>query len=185
MIEFAHTLSRRLLLRTLSAITVAVVLGCSPMTTSVQHTAPIRPKARWVMLPFSNFSDTPQAGERVEAILDTLLRKQGVTQLDRYPPIKEDDAHLIISERQRYEESLAWAIGQKFDYGVSGSVEEWRYKNGVDGEPAVGITVRVIELSTSRVVWSGSGSRDGGGSETASGAALKLLDSMVIDLAPP
>jgi hypothetical protein len=170
------------MLRRLVLFVLLALVACSGMTTTIQHTAPVRTKARWVMLPFANYSETPQAGERVEAILDTLLRKQGVGQLDRYPPIKEDDAHLIVSDRQRYEESLTWAVAQKFDYGVAGSVEEWRYKNGVDGEPAVGVTVRVVELSTNRVVWSASGSRDGSGSDTASGAALKLLDTMVQDL---
>lgn len=167
----------------LAIIAVVVVLGCSPQRMTVQRTALPRPQARWVMLPFSNYSETPQAGERVEAILDTLLRKQGIAQLDRYPPLKEDDAHLIISERQRFEESLVWAQQQHFDYGVSGSVGEWRYKSGVEGDPAVGITIRVIELSTSRVVWSATGTRDDG--DTVSGAALRLLDSMVQNLLAP
>ncbi len=167
-------------MRRLFAIAVLVGLGCSPQTTSVQRTATPRAAARWVMLPFSNYSETPQAGERVEAILDTLLRKQGVAQLDRYPALKEDDAHLIISERQRYDESLAWAQQQHFDYGVSGSVGEWRYKSGVEGDPAVGLTVRIVELSTNKVVWSATGTRDDG--DTVSGAALRLLDSMVRDL---
>jgi hypothetical protein len=168
--------------RALILFVLLSLVACGSTTTTVQRTAAIRPKARWVMLPFANYSETPQAGERVEAILDTLLRKEGIAQLDRYPPIKEDDAHLIVSDRQRYEESLTWAVQQKFDYGVAGSVEEWRYKNGVDGEPAVGVTVRVVELPSNRVVWSASGTRDGTGSETASGAALQLLGSMVRDL---
>jgi hypothetical protein len=170
-------------MRTMLAIAILVGLGCSPQTMSVQRTSTPRPAARWVMLPFSNYSETPQAGERVEAMLDTLLRKQGIAQLDRYPPLKEDDAHLIVSERQRYEESLAWAQQQHFDYGVAGSVGEWRYKSGVEGDPAVGVTVRIVELSTNKVVWSATGTRDDGA--TVSGAALRLLDSMVQSLLAP
>jgi polysaccharide biosynthesis protein PelC len=169
------------MLRRLAGLVLIALVACSSMTTTFQHTAAVRGKARWVVLPFANYSETPQAGERVEAIVDTLLRRQGISTLDRYPALKEDDAHLIISDRQRYEESLAWAVTQKYDYGVAGSVEEWRYKSGVDGDPAVGLTVRVVELSTNRVVWSASGTRGGSG-DTASGAALKLLDAMVLDL---
>jgi hypothetical protein len=169
----------RLFLATFLAVALC---ACGSTTTTFHQLAPVNQRARWVMLPLANYSEAPQAGERVEAILDTVLRRRGIAQLERYPPIKEDDAHLLVSDRQRYEESLTWAVQQKFDYGVGGSVVEWRYKNGVEGQPAVGITVRIVELSTNRVVWSSSGTRDGTGGETASEAALKLLQSMVQDL---
>ena len=162
----------------------ALCLACACSTTvkNVQQTAPLRPNARWVMLPAANYAETPQAGERLEALLDTVLRKDGITALDQYPPLKEDDSHLVMSDRQRYQESLAWAQQQHFDYAVAGSVEEWRYKSGLDGEPAVGLTVQVIELATNRVVWSASGTRTGNGGDNASGTALQLIDTLLQDL---
>jgi hypothetical protein len=153
--------------------------ACSSTMTSVQRSTPIHFAGRWVMLPVANFSETPQAGERIESMLETLLRKQGISSLDRYPPIKDDDTHLVVSDRQRYEESMAWARGQKFDYAVYGSVEEWRYKSGIEGEPAVGLSVRIVDLKNNRVLWSGSGSRTGGRSDNASETALTILDSLV------
>lgn len=158
---------------------LTAILACSSTVATVQGKTPLRLSARWVMLPFANYAETPQAGERVEALMDTLLRKDGISSLDRYPPLKEDDAHLILSDRQRYEESLAWARGEHFDYAVAGSVEEWRYKSGVDGEPVVGVTIEVIELPTNRVLWSGSGTRTGSGVGNVSGTALGLLGSLL------
>lgn len=162
----------------LSSVVFAVV-ACSSTMTSVQRSASLRSGARWVMLPVSNYSETPQAGERVESMLETLLRRAGIYQLDRYPPIKDDDTHLVVSDRQRYEESLGWARQQSFDYAVSGSVEEWRYKSGIEGEPAVGLTVRIVDLKTNRVLWSGSGARTGGAGDNASGTALTVLGSLL------
>jgi hypothetical protein len=164
----------------------ASLLACSSTVMTVQHGPAIRASARWVLLPVSNHSETPQAGERVEAVLETLLRRNGVRALEVYPSLKEDDSHLVMSDRQRYEESLAWAKKQGFNYGVSGSVEEWRYKSGLDGEPAVGISVRVIDLAQNRVLWSASGTRTGASGDNTSGTALKLLDSLVheLDVAP-
>ena len=135
------------------------------------------------MLPVANYSETPQAGERVESLLETLLRKAGVVQLDRYPPIKDDDTHLVVSDKQRYEESLGWARQQHFDYAVSGSVEEWRYKSGIESEPAVGISVRIVDLKTNRVLWSASGARTGGAGDNTSGTALTILDSLLGEMA--
>ncbi len=161
------------------ALTLA---GCGSTQTRVQHGSAAKLKARWAMLPFENHSEAPQAGERVEAMLATLLRTRGVVGLEMYPASKDDEAHLTASDRARYEEALAWAQTQHVDYAVAGSVEEWRYKSGLDGEPAIGVSVRVFDVATKRVLWSASGTRSGTGGENASGAALSLMDSMVKEL---
>ncbi len=164
------------------ALIVLALCACSNTVKNVTRTAPVRSGARWALLPVSNYAETPLAGERVEALLDTVARRRGVAFLEQYPPIKVDDTHLIMSDRQRYEESLAWAREQHFDYALGGSVEEWRYKGGMDGDPAVGISVQVIELATNRVVRSASGTRTGGGGDNLSGTALELLDTLLNEL---
>jgi len=158
------------------------VVNCGGPVTSVHRSGEVKSGSRWALLPVQNHSETPQAGERVEAILETLLRKGGVSQLDHYPAPKEGEAHLFTSDRQRYEAALDWARGSKYDYAVTGSVEEWRYKSGLDGEPAIGISMRVLELSTGKVVWAATGTQTGSGTENASGTALRLLDRLVHDL---
>jgi hypothetical protein len=161
---------------------VLFIGGCSSTVTRVQRTERPRVKARWVMLPFVNHSETPQAGERVEAMLATLMRGRGVPHLESYVAPKDDESRLMVGDRQRLEESTGWAKSQKYEYAVTGSVEEWRYKAGIDGEPAIGVTVRILDLGTNRIVWSSAGSRTGAASENASGTALKLLDAMVSEL---
>jgi hypothetical protein len=165
----------------LVAGTIAL-LGCGSTVTAVQRTTPLRGSARWVMLPFPNYSEAPQAGERVEEMLETVLRQAGVESLDHYPAPSQDEAHLVMSDRQRYEESQAWAKTQAFDYGVTGSVEEWRYKSGLDGDPAVGLSVRVLDLKNDRVLWSASGTKTGGGGENTSGTALRLLSGLLREM---
>jgi hypothetical protein len=176
---------KRALVLLLALLLSAVVFGCGSTVTRVQKSSPPRLKARWAMLPFINHSETPQAGERVEAMLGTVLRAHGVG-LDTPPAAKEDEARLTASDRQKYEESLTWARGQKYDYVVGGSVEEWRYKSGLDGEPAIGVTVLILDVAQNRVVWSASGTRTGTAGDNTSGTALKLLDTLVeqLDVAP-
>lgn len=172
-----------IVLRIAALVLAPIALAsCGSTVTTVHRTTSLRSTARWVMLPIANYSEAPQAGERIEALLETLLRRGGIESIEHYPALKEDDTHLVMSDRQRFEESLAWAKAQHFDYAVSGSVEEWRYKSGLDGEPAVGVSVRIVELGTGRVLWAASGTKTGGGGDNASGTALKLLDALVGEL---
>lgn len=172
----------RALLAAALLVVVSVVLGCSSPVTSVHRAGEVKAGSKWALLPVQNHSETPQAGERVEAILETLLRKDGVAKLDRYPTPKDGDAHLFTSDRQRYEAALEWARGSKYDYAVTGSVEEWRYKSGLDGEPAIGVSMQVVELATGKVLWAATGTQTGSSTENASGTALKLLDKLVQEL---
>lgn len=172
----------RFSLALLTAATVALLCSCGATVTSVQANVPLRSSARWVMLPVANYSEAPQAGERVEEMLETVLRRAGVESLGHYPAPKEDEAHLVMSDRQRFEEARTWARTQPFDYAVTGSVEEWRYKSGLDGDPAVGVSVRVLDMKTDRVVWSASGTKTGNGGDNASGTALQLLSSLLNDM---
>jgi polysaccharide biosynthesis protein PelC len=169
----------------IAAAVVTLVAGCGSSKTTVVRAGPVRSTGRWVILPVVNNSETPQAGERLEAILDTVLRKGGVATLDRYPPPKEDDTHLVSSDRQRYEAALEWARSAKYEYAVGGSVEEWRYKSGLDAEPAIGITMRVLEVSTGKVLWAATGTRTGGGNQNTSATAVELIDAMIRELNRP
>lgn len=136
----------------------------------------------WALLPIINFSQTPQAGERAERITETLLRTEGLKTLSHYP-LQEDPSGLpILDEQKRFNTALAWAQENNMRYGVTGSIEEWRYKSGLDGEPAVGVSLQVIDVSSGDVLWSGSGSRAGWSRESLSGTAHKVLEKLVTKL---
>jgi hypothetical protein len=160
--------------------------ACSSTVMTMQRGPAMRGGARWVLLPLANYSETPQAGERAAAMIETLLRRDGVSQLALYPGGSGEDAQVTSNERQRADQALDWAKKQGFQYAVSGSVEEWRYKSGLDGEPAVGVTVRIADVASGRVLWSASGTRSGTAGENTSGTALKLLDALVqgLDIRP-
>ncbi len=128
-----------------SALLFIILLnGCS--VDQVYHDRALDNQASWVLLPVVNQSQTPQAGERVEAILASLLRSRGVKNLTHYPKTPQSRVLLMLDDQTRYETALKWALKQKFRYAITGTVEEWRYKAGLDGEPAVGVTLQVIDL---------------------------------------
>ena len=58
-------------------------------------------------------------------------------------------------------------------------MEEWQYKNGLDGEPAVGISLRVLDAKSGTVLWSKSGARAGWSRESLAGNAQTVIDKLV------
>ncbi len=155
----------------------------------IYHGRALDNQANWVLLPVVNDSQTPQAGERMEAILVSLLRSRGVTNISHYPKTPQSKALMMLDDQSRYNAALKWALTQKFRYAITGTVEEWRYKAGLDGEPAVGITLRVIDLHPQTekspgqeslpVPWSATGARTGWGREGIAAAAYTLLNKLL------
>lgn len=155
--------------------------GCSSVM-NVKDNAPLHAGASWALLPFSDFGETPQAGARAEEIANSLLRVRWNIDMERYPVSKEAAGLVDLDERQRYEKALQWARDQGFMYGLSGSVQEWRYRNGSEGEAAVGVSLRVVNIKTGRPEWIATGSSSGFGSQTVSGVAERLLNKMIAQM---
>ena len=138
--------------------------------------------ASWVLLPLDNYSQTPQASERAESILTTLLRSRGITQLSLAPNDVAPDALPFQDNPRRYRQALAWAQSRGAEFGVTGTIEEWRYKSGLDGEPAAGISLRVIDIRSGDILWSASAARSGWSRESLSGNAQKVMRKLVDQL---
>src|SRR5688572_28391273 len=131
------------------------------------------------MLPVMNHTDVPQAGLRAEAITEGLLRAHGIIDLTRYPATLNQDTLLQPSERKVYDEADKWARAQGARYAIYGAVDEWRYKVGIDGEPAVGVALHIMDLQSNAVVWSGVVGRSGWSRESLSGVAQKLIRGLL------
>ncbi len=134
------------------------------------------------LLPISNLTDVPQAGLRAESILEASLRSKGFRQLQLYPPALNAETLFEPSERKAQIEAEKWAAAQKIRYVLSGSVTEWRYKVGVDGEPVVGLVVQMKDLNSGQIVWSSSGARSGWSREALSAVAQKLIIDLLSTL---
>lgn len=161
------------------AMSLLLLAGCAGQY--AKRAVPLPADAKWAVLPVMNYAQTPQAGKSAESILFTLLHRRGISDLRRYPAGTGDGLPDLNDER-RMRDALTWARNENIRYGITGSVEEWQYKAGLDGEPAVGLTVRVVNVSTGRVLWSASGARSGWGYDTLSGTAQELLDDLVDDM---
>jgi polysaccharide biosynthesis protein PelC len=176
--------TRRRVVSGISASIVCGNLGLTACTTTNISKLPtnLEKGAPWGMLPIVNLTETPQAGLRAESIVDSLLRSAGVTQLKRYPAAINTESLLDPAERKVVDQAIAWAKQERLRYGVTGAVEEWRYKVGVDGEPAVGVTLQLVDIHSGDIVWSASGSKTGWSREALSAVAQKLLRELLSPL---
>ncbi len=149
-------------------------------TYEIQKTEAFDQDVGWVRLPFVNNSDTPEAGERAAEIAATLLRTHGITGLAKYQPqVASSQGMPELNQQQDQIAAINWAKGQGYGYGFGGSVQEWRYKSGLDAEPAVGVTLTVTDLSNGKIVWSASGSKTGWGRDSLSGVGQKLMRTLI------
>lgn len=165
------TLTRTLVL----ALLLAFLTGCASSIQSTVNQEPLDRQARWAILPIANNTDTPQAGLSAEAMAEHQLRSRGVANLQRYPSALSRDSLFEPTERKVAEEAIKWAKDQGMRFALLGSVEEWHYKVGIDGEPAVGVTLQVMDLTTDRVVWSASGAKSGWSRQAMAAVAQALL----------
>lgn len=170
--------------RVLLLLPALLALGCTVLSVRSDG-APAR-GARWLLLPVANQGEAAQAGERVEELLVTLLQTDKGVEVSHYGPSlppRGGDPGGEPDDRARYERALAWGREQGFRYGIGGSVQEWRYRAASEGEAAVGLTLRVIDLQSARTVYTASGARAGWGRDTLTGTAQSLLRAMLGRLA--
>lgn len=166
----------------LAWLATALLGGCANTTHSVSAAQALPAQARWALLPVVNNTETPQAGLSAEALVEHHLLARGIASLQRYPATLTRDSLFEPTERKVAEDALKWAREQGARYGIGGSVEEWRYKVGLDGEPVVALTLRVIDLDSGRVVWSASGARSGWSRSGLSAEAHQLVAQLLAGL---
>jgi TolB-like protein len=156
---------------------LALFAGCS--TVDVGRAPRLDAGAAWAVLPFSNHTETPQAGLRAEAIAENLLRAEGGLAMKRYPAGIATETLFEPGDRKQLDAALAWARKAGVRYALTGSVDEWRYKVGVDGEPAAGVTLQLIDVASGDVLWAATGARTGWSREALSAVAQQLMKKLL------
>jgi len=163
-----------------SLLAACLILGLAACSTLDRGRAPeLEPQASWVVLPFANHTETPLAGQRAESIAEALLRTNGLTRVKRYPANDRQDSLFNAAEEQQQEAAMAWAKQQGARYALTGAVDEWRYKVGVDGEPAAGVTLQIIDVQTGEALWSAAGGKSGWSREALSAVAQQLIRDLL------
>jgi len=115
-----------------------------------------------------NYTDTPRAGMRAANLIEGIL-------LAKEYEVKSHLKEKLPSMKKA--RKIAKEDGSK--YFMYGGVSEWRYKTGIDGEPAVSIQLSLYKTKNSKLVWSATGSDSDWGNASIGTTAQDLLDEMI------
>jgi len=129
------------------------------------------PKAAIAVLPLENYTESPMAGVKTASMAAGILSARGVAVADRYSGAQERPFG-----EQELKKAMADLPAADVAYTLAGSVNEWKYKAGLDGEPAVSLSLRLFENKSGAQVWSAVVSRTGRPGESTGVLAQKLLD---------
>lgn len=164
----------------LSFATLALASGLTACSTVNHGKSPaLQRNVSWAVLPFDNHTETPMAGQRAEAIATALLQALGVGSVKRHTSTTNADALFAPADAASGDSGMNWAREQGAAYVLTGAVDEWRYKVGVDGEPAAGVTLHIIDVSTGATLWSGTGGKSGWSREALSSVGQKLIRELL------
>jgi hypothetical protein len=135
--------------------------------------------AAWCVLAPINNTSTPYAGERVQQQLAALLGARGLAHVLLAPAATSGGPLPIDNGATGQRRGLAWARHHGARYALLGSVDEWQYKIGLDGQPAVGVTLRLLDLESGKVIWSGAASASGGSREGLAVLSERTLSGLL------
>jgi polysaccharide biosynthesis protein PelC len=136
-------------------------------------------QALWCVLPPINNTSTPYAGERVQQQLAALLGARGLTRVVLAPVAGAGGPLPIDNGAGGEQQALDWARHRQARYALEGSVDEWDYKAGLDGQPAVGVTLRLLDLESGQIIWSGAASGSGGSREGLAALSERTLSGLL------
>ena len=154
--------------------------GCTIGVVNTSSPAPVYLNSKIAVIPFSNYTETPLAGERAMSITAAILETRGISNLVVYQ--SQDGNNVLLPGMSQTKSRLAllqWARSTGARYAMTGSVNEWTYKVGLDGEPVVGLSIQLIDLSSKRIVWTAVGGVSGGSRIAVSTVAQKLINSLL------
>ncbi len=138
---------------------VAIVSSCTTINSSHQL---VTGHAKWGIVPFSNNTEVPQAGYRAMSITQGLLAVKGAKKILVYKA-GESCNQLIAcpNSNPTLAQVLAWADQHQLRYVMTGTVNEWVYKVGLDGEPVASVTLQLYEVPQRKLIWNAVGSKFG------------------------
>jgi polysaccharide biosynthesis protein PelC len=165
-----------------AAATTALLLSACGSISQTAATPSLNAGDPVAVVGLANFTETPAAGSSATAIAANVLRQNGLTDVRIAPADASANAMFDTAQREIGEKKLAWAREQHVKYVLTGAVEEWRYKAGVDGEPVAGVTFELVDVASGQVVWSATGSRSGWSRSSLANVATSLIGKLLAPL---
>ncbi len=153
----------------LALFLIVGLMGCTRNLIISKSKMPIPdPKKSITLSLLDNYTTSPQAGARAANLIDGILIERG---------------YKVITAFAKHERNLRQQLQRAKKNGsrylLTGGVTEWRYKTGIDGEPAVSLQLKLIDVITKNIVWNSVASADDWGSGSIGKTAQLMITEMI------
>lgn len=158
--------------------------GCTSTTTTVRDGGKIQPpvnegKFSLVMPPFLNATDNEHAGQALTQVTGSTLLEFGIPLVQTEEILSKTADETTPKQEVR---NLQIAREIKATYLLMGTVHEYRYKSDLSANPAVGITLRLVNVADGRTLWQASCSKVGRVYASLTSTAQKTVRELVSTL---
>lgn len=171
----------------ITILTLLLLVACSSVKTNIAHSpsTELSKEAKYGIIPFSNHTTTPMAGQKATAMLTAILHSFHINQFVVFNPddsLSADNNSMLSSEAPNRKQMLAWAKQENIQYLIIGSVNEWRYKVGLDGEPVASMSLHILQVSNSQIISSAAGSKKGSSRSALSAIGQELIEQLLQEM---
>ena len=166
----------------LSIITFFILffIGCSSHLTKKE--VQLSSNKIYAIGSFWNYTETPMAGLRAASIVESVASKNGVkiySLIQGSDEMTQNDNKIDFLKKE-----IEHAKALKSDYLITGEVQEWRYKTGIDGEPVVSYTIKIIQLNDGTTQFNGVGAKSGWGHKSIGVIAQEIAQELLPTFRP-
>ena len=151
-----------------SNIMVSTRKGLPPVYKDINDTYQEKKDIPVSVFRLQNFTDTPRAGMRASNIVEGILKSKDYIVISH-----------VNEKKYSFKKAYRQAKNDDSKYFLFGGVSEWRYKTGIDGEPAVSLQISLYKTKNKKLIWSATGSNsDWGNGSIGTTAQSLMLDMM-------
>jgi uncharacterized protein YceK len=158
-----------------SLVFLLLLSGCSSHISKTDSVFSLEKK--YAVGSFWNYTETSMAGLRAASIVEGVLSEKKVV---LFSMIKGDEAFTLDKNKKSIQQAQieeAKTLGA--DYLITGEVQEWRYKTGIDGEPVVSYSVKIIDLKNQKSVFSSVGAKSAWGDKSIGTVAQEIANELL------
>ena len=153
---------------------ISLLSACSTMVINTQKFN-VNKNDIYAVFPFDNYTETPYAGLRMASILDGILLSKSYHVINNLQGYQNNGYGNKIELKKMIRKAKEEGAG----YLITGNVNEFRYKTGIEGEPAISINIFIYDLTGNKLIWSGVGSATGWSNQSLTTCAQSMLNKMV------
>lgn len=153
--------------------------GCATVVTQGGSSGTSVHVDRLLMPPFVNATDDEHASKALTEMTGSALVEAGLPLFQTEESLIRSSADKAQGPDGRYAE-LAKTVGAS--HLLIGTVHEYRYKTDLDGDPAVGITLRLVDANTGQTLWQGSSGNVGYAFASVTSAAQRAVRALVAQM---